>query len=146
MGDFFIFCLRFCLISAMTAKQLTYQRAAASGTDRRITIINEFVQGIRVVKYYAWERPFLGVLDDARDQELVWLKKYNILKSITFGTLMLVPLVVSVVVFGIYAGTGGDMTPSVVFTAISLINVIRMVRHAYSLCMCASALSRTACD
>ena len=39
---------------------------------------------------------------------------------------MLVPLLVSVVVFGIYAGTGGDMTPSVVFTTISLINVVRM--------------------
>ena len=44
----------------------------------------------------------------------------------TFGTLMLVPLLVSVVVFGIFAGTGGNMTPAVVFTAISLINVIRM--------------------
>ena len=67
----------------MTAKQVKFQRAAASGTDRRITIINEFVQGIRVVKYYAWERPFLGVLDKARDDELVWLRKYNVLKSVS---------------------------------------------------------------
>ena len=110
----------------MTAAQIKYQKNAALKTDRRVTTVNEFIQGVRVVKYYGWERPMLGVLDQAREEELAWLKKYVVLKSITFGTLMLVPLIVSIVVFGTYVGNGGDMTPTVVFTAIALINVIRM--------------------
>jgi hypothetical protein len=54
------------------------------------------------------------VLDAAREEELLWLRKYALLKSLTFGVLMLVPLMVSITIFGIYAGTGGEMSPTVV--------------------------------
>jgi hypothetical protein len=32
--------------------------------------------GIRVVKYYAWERPFIKVVDKARDNELIHLRGF----------------------------------------------------------------------
>ena len=75
----------------MTKAQVTYQKNAAMKTDKRVTTVNEFIQGIRVLKYMGWEKPVLRVLDEAREGELEWLKKYVVLKSITFGTLMLVP-------------------------------------------------------
>ena len=107
----------------MTKAQIGYQKNAAMKTDRRVASVNEFIQGIRVLKFFGWEPKILSRLDAAREEELSWLKKYVILKSITFGTLMLVPLAVSITVFGTYVGTGGVMTPTVVFTAIALINV-----------------------
>ena len=110
----------------MTKAQIKYQKNAAQKTDKRVAAVNEFIQGIRVLKFFGWEPKILSRLGAAREEELVWLRKYVVLKSITFGTLMLVPLAVSITVFGVYAGTGGAMTPTVVFTAISLINVIRM--------------------
>ena len=117
----------------MTKGQIKYQKNAAQKTDRRVAAVNEFIQGIRVLKFFGWETNILQRLDAAREEELGWLRKYVILKSITFGTLMLVPLAVSITVFGVYVGTGGAMTPTVVFTAISLINVIRMVSRATAL-------------
>ena len=130
----------------MTKAQIKYQKNAALKTDRRVTTVNEFIQGIRVVKYYGWERPMLGVLDKAREEELAWLKKYVVLKSITFGILMLVPLVVSIVVFGTYVGNGGNMTPSVVFTAIALINVIRSVPKAQHTAQAAQSTRTSRCS
>ena len=110
----------------MTGKQMSYQAKAAKETDRRITLISEIIQGIRVIKLSAWVAPFLRTLDAARERELIWLKRYAWLKSLTFGVLMLVPLMVSVTIFGSYVGIGGDMSPTVVFVTLSLVNVIRM--------------------
>ena len=99
------------------------QEAAAS--DRRIELTNEVVAGVRVVKYYGWEQPFLALLTKAREQQVVWLRKLLLSSCLFFALLSLVPLFVSAVVFVIYAGTGGGMSPTVVFTSLTLIAIIR---------------------
>jgi ATP-binding cassette subfamily C (CFTR/MRP) protein 1 len=117
--------LFFPLAGFLTGKQIKYQALCAAETDKRIILVNEMILGIRVIKYYAWERPFLHEVDAQREKELRYLRMFVLMMSLTFGSLLLVPLVMSVVVFGIYVGTGGNMNPAVVFTTISLINVIR---------------------
>ena len=97
----------------------------SSATDRRISLTNELVAAMRLVKYYAWERPFVAKLSQAREEQLVWLRKMVLASCLFFALLGLVPLFVSVAVFAIYAGTGGDMSPSVVFTSLTLIAIIR---------------------
>jgi ATP-binding cassette subfamily C (CFTR/MRP) protein 4 len=42
----------FPIAGIMTKKQIGYQRNAATKTDHRVTTVNEFIQGIRVCKYY----------------------------------------------------------------------------------------------
>ena len=110
-----------CLIGA----QIKYQALCAAETDKRIVLVNEFVLGIRVLKYLGWERSFLQVMDAQREKEVSYLRTFAYLTSLTFSALLLVPLVMSVVIFASYAGRGEDMTPTVVFTTIALINVIR---------------------
>ena len=117
--------LFFPVAAILTGKQIKYQELCAGETDKRIVLVNEFVLGIRVLKYLGWERSFLKVMDAQREKEVGYLRSFVYLMSLTFAALLLVPLVMSVVVFASYAGRGQDMTPAVVFTTISLINVIR---------------------
>ncbi len=35
-------------------------------TDARVKLLNEVLIGIRVIKYYCWEKPFLGKVDYSR--------------------------------------------------------------------------------
>ena len=53
--------------------------------DRRIGLTNEVVAGIRVVKYYAWERPFLVLLTNVREEQIVWLRKMILSSCLFFG-------------------------------------------------------------
>ena len=115
----------FPVAAILTGKQIKYQALCAAETDQRIVLVNEMVLGIRVLKYLAWERSFLKVMDAQREKEVGYLRSFVYLMSLTFGALLLVPLVMSVVVFASYAGRGEEMSPGVVFTTISLINVIR---------------------
>eukprot|EP00605_Chrysophyceae_sp_TOSAG23-4_P001225 GSChrysophyteH1.ASY1.ANO1.1335.1 assembled CDS len=38
--------------------------------DKRVKIFNELIAGIRIIKYYAWEKPFSGKLEAIRQNEV----------------------------------------------------------------------------
>ena len=55
------------MISAWVGKQFGRLRVeTASKTDRRIRLMNEIVNGIKVIKMYCWEKPFSLLVDEAR--------------------------------------------------------------------------------
>ena len=41
----------------------------------QVSIISEILNGIRVIKMYAWERSFFALLTDARKEEMRMLRK-----------------------------------------------------------------------
>lgn len=49
-------------------------------TSKRTMLTNEVLQGIRVVKLYAWEKPSQDRINDVRKEEMVLLVKYSLLR------------------------------------------------------------------
>lgn len=47
-----------------------------TSTDKRVKLIQELLSGIRVIKFFAWEVPFLNTLNNIRKDELrsVWVE------------------------------------------------------------------------
>jgi len=52
-------------------------------TDERVKVMNETLQGVRVVKLYAWEVPSQRRIQALRISEILKVAKYQLLK-ITF--------------------------------------------------------------
>lgn len=46
--------------------------------DNRMKLMNEVLNGIRVIKMYAWEKPFHAFVNDARTKEL------NVLRTLQY--------------------------------------------------------------
>lgn len=42
----------------------------AKKTDKRVGIMNELIEGIQVIKMYAWEIPFRKVVKESRKEEV----------------------------------------------------------------------------
>ena len=40
---------------------------SAYKTDERLRLVNEIINGIKVIKMYAWEKPFSYLVDKARE-------------------------------------------------------------------------------
>lgn len=54
--------------------------------DGRIRLMNEILNGIKILKFYAWEKAFLEKVLGHREKELKALKKSQILYSISIAS------------------------------------------------------------
>jgi ATP-binding cassette, subfamily C (CFTR/MRP), member 1 len=93
--------------------------------DSRVKIMNETLQGIRLIKFFAWEASFQGKISDIRDEELAALRSSAYLRAIMTFLWMSTPLLVSMVTFIVYTVAGYELTPEKAFTALALFNILR---------------------
>jgi len=94
-------------------------------TDRRVTLMNEMLQGVRVVKFTCLEEHFKNRVLDVRRQELILLKKQAYWHSMASVVLFIIPILVSVSTFVTYASMGYILTPAIIFTSVALFNNLR---------------------
>ena len=116
----------------------------ASKTDRRIRLMNEILNGIKVIKMYCWEKSFAKLVEDTRKSDSLYLlfsprsliKSYreeiNVIKktcnfrafkiSFFFTASRLIQLV-TFLVFGL---TGNSVTAENAFLVVSMFNTVRL--------------------
>ncbi|KAJ1698125.1 hypothetical protein LUZ63_006637 [Rhynchospora breviuscula] len=94
-------------------------------TDKRIGLVNEVLAAMDTVKCYAWEQSFQSKVQGIRNDELSWFRKAQLLAALNSFILNSIPVLVTVVSFGVYTLSGGDLTPAKAFTSLSLFAVLR---------------------
>ncbi|KAF9586459.1 hypothetical protein BGW38_004536 [Lunasporangiospora selenospora] len=104
-----------------------FQQQQMKNKDTRIKLMNEILNGIRVIKLYAWEGTFLQkVLAVRNDQELAMMKKIGYLSAVQSFTWACTPFLVSLATFTVYALVmQRPMTTDVVFASIALFNLLQ---------------------
>ena len=97
-------------------------------TDARVKLMNEVLTGIRVIKYYCWEKPFKGKVHDLRKVELKNTEKMAWIMSVGIDCMMsTIPNIVPLVCFSLYPSVmGKPLTSSVAFTSLSLFIILQM--------------------
>eukprot|EP00117_Sycon_ciliatum_P046046 scpid33667/ scgid33028/ Multidrug resistance-associated protein 1; ATP-binding cassette sub-family C member 1; Leukotriene C(4) transporter len=93
--------------------------------DSRIKMMNEVLNGIKVIKLYAWERSFLDLVSDIRNGELKVLKSTAYLNSVSSFTWMMAPFLVALATFASYILAGNNLDPTKAFVALALFNILR---------------------
>ena len=95
-------------------------------TDRRIKSVSEALSSIRLLKVSNWEKAFCRLINSHRSMEIALLRKLawvvtagvDVVSTIT-------PSLVPVVCFSLYTPvTGLPLTPSTVFTSLSLFKLL----------------------
>ncbi|KAJ3071462.1 hypothetical protein HDU98_005300 [Podochytrium sp. JEL0797] len=95
--------------------------------DSRTGIVNEVLQGIRVIKTFAWEPQFLDKIQTARAKELHCLVSVYLAESVNTFIWLMAPIVVSFVTLStLTKWSDVPMTSQTAFTCLSLFNSLRI--------------------
>ena len=103
-----------------------YQSKLLKDKDERISVVQEAIQGIRIVKWFAWENQFMDKISEARKQEISSLRSYLIVDALLKINWGLVPTLVGLASFLIHTSIlKKELSASVGFTSILLFNLLR---------------------
>ncbi|KAL7635871.1 UNVERIFIED_CONTAM: hypothetical protein RMT77_013688 [Armadillidium vulgare] len=96
--------------------------------DNRVKLMNEILNGIKVLKLYAWEPSFEEQVLNIRKKEVKVLKKAAYLNAGTSFIWTCTPFMVTFVMFLTYVLSDPlhILTPDKVFVSITLLNIMRM--------------------
>jgi len=109
------------------------QKDMMNEKDARVKIMNETLQGMRLIKFFAWEASFQNKIAEIRERELVALKRSSYLRAVLTFLWMSTPLLVSMVTFIVFTVAGGVLTPEKAFTALGMSPSslsLSLMRHA----------------
>jgi ABC-type multidrug transport system fused ATPase/permease subunit len=83
-------------------------KALSHAKDRRNELVNELLQGIRMIKYFAWEPNWKARVADARKTEvrkLIWVVTYDTILNVAF---LSIPVLVTASSFIWYTKVAGN--------------------------------------
>ncbi|NXN11515.1 MRP1 protein, partial [Indicator maculatus] len=115
-------------INAVIAmKTKNYQVAQMKSKDNRIKLINEILNGIKVLKLYAWELAFREKVLEIRQKELKVLKKSAYLAAMATFTWVCAPFLVALSTFGVYVTIDkrNILDAQKAFVSLALFNILR---------------------
>uniref|UniRef100_A0A1I7YAB2 Multidrug resistance-associated protein 1-like n=1 Tax=Steinernema glaseri TaxID=37863 RepID=A0A1I7YAB2_9BILA len=96
--------------------------------DERLKMMSEILNGMKVLKFYAWEQSMHKMVLNIRKKEIAVLKKLAYLNALTSLTWTCAPFLVAVLTFGVYVTIDPQnnvLTPEITFVALSLFNILR---------------------
>ncbi|XP_015144307.2 ATP-binding cassette sub-family C member 2 isoform X1 [Gallus gallus] len=95
--------------------------------DERMKIMGEVLNGIKILKLFAWEPSFEKRINEIRACELKDLLKFSYLQSVSIFVFTCAPFLVSLASFAVYVlvDENNVLDAQKAFTSISLFNVLR---------------------
>mmetsp|Transcript_13284 Transcript_13284/g.27849 ORF Transcript_13284/g.27849 Transcript_13284/m.27849 type:complete len:1151 (+) Transcript_13284:3-3455(+) len=103
------------------------RRKVLSHSDSRVKMMNEILTGIRIIKFYAWERPFGKEVARVRGKEMDALTKMSYVVAVGFSIILLsTPIIQPIFVFMTYVNIQDQpLTAATAFTTVALFNIMR---------------------
>lgn len=110
----------FSAVSKMRRRVLKY-------SDLRVKMMNEILTGIRIIKFYAWEKPFGKEVGRLRGKEVEALTQLAYVTAVGFSIILLsTPIIQPIIVFVTYVKIQDEpLSAATAFTTVALFNIMR---------------------
>ncbi|XP_052133191.1 ATP-binding cassette sub-family C member 4-like [Frankliniella occidentalis] len=91
-----------------------FRHRIALRTDKRVRLMDEIVNGVQVIKMYAWEKPFNKLISEARRDEIKELLKVYMVRGVFMTFMMFTTRVALFSTLVTYALSGDPLKASFV--------------------------------
>uniref|UniRef100_A0A8C8JDS0 Uncharacterized protein n=1 Tax=Oncorhynchus tshawytscha TaxID=74940 RepID=A0A8C8JDS0_ONCTS len=115
------------LNAAIAVRTRAYQVEQMHYKDARIKLMNEILNGIKVLKLYAWENSFKEKVLEIRQKELNVLRKTAYLGALSTMAWTSAPFLVALMTFAVYVTVDKNniLDADKAFVSLSLFNILR---------------------
>ncbi|XP_022602217.1 LOW QUALITY PROTEIN: multidrug resistance-associated protein 4-like [Seriola dumerili] len=103
-----------------------FRSKTAALTDSRIRTMNEVVSGMRIIKMYAWEKPFAALVSEVRRKEISKIMKSSYLRGLNMASFFCASKIIVFITFTLYVLLGNTISASRVFVTVSLYSAVRL--------------------
>lgn len=94
-------------------------------TDKRINIMSEILNSIKLIKMYAWEDSFADNVKDVREHERVQLQRAAFLQSFSSTISPSITILAAICTFIAYTAAGYELDSQIAFTVYSVFNALQ---------------------
>lgn len=94
-------------------------------SESRITLMEEIMRAIKLIKIYGWEASFFKNLNEIRAEEAGIQRGINTIQATILGLIFCLPPIISAVIFGTQEAVG-SIESVTVFTTLSFFNTLRV--------------------
>ncbi|CAJ0915429.1 unnamed protein product, partial [Mesorhabditis belari] len=126
LAGFGAYFLLFPIQKYISTKMGIYRRSVAMRTDKRISLMNEILNGIRLIKMYSWEDAFADIVKELRTKEMDMIRKQASCQSLLMGLFWPSGKMVVLFVALAYYLQGELLLAEPIFVASALFNSCRL--------------------
>lgn len=120
------FLIAFIPFQAYIGKKIsTFRAKTAIRSDERIRLMNEIIQGIQVIKMYAWEKPFGKLVTSARKREVNTIRYASYIRAIMLSFTVFVTRFSVFISLTMYVLLGMILTAEKAFVVTAYYNILR---------------------
>lgn len=105
---------------------VVFTRRQSILADSRLKIVNEVLQGIRVVKFYAWEKSFLKRVAEIRSKEIQFIFKISATFQGFICLFNFLPILIPLLTFSVYTAINGPLTVVVIFRSLAFFQALQI--------------------
>lgn len=121
---FFVMCMP---AQTMAMRKFLRLRMKSMGwTDKRSKLLQELLGGMKIIKYFSWEVPYLKRIEELRSKEMSYIRSLLLIRSANNAIAVSLPALASVISFVVYAATGHSLSAANIFSSLTLFNLLRM--------------------
>jgi ABC-type multidrug transport system fused ATPase/permease subunit len=108
----------------MMGKLQAVRKEVAPVTDSRVQLIQEYLAGIRIIKFFGWEKSVLNQIEQLRTKEIGLVRKRGFTQAMVFAVGFSVPVFSTAAALILYSLTQ-TLDPARIFSSLALFNQLR---------------------
>ncbi|KAJ0181195.1 hypothetical protein K1T71_003280 [Dendrolimus kikuchii] len=120
------------LVQAYLSHQQGVMRGKiAKRTDERVKVMSELVNGVQVIKMYAWEKPFEKLVDRLRKLEVHFILRTSMIKGFSTALSVFTERFILFAAITAFVVIGGVIRASITFSLVQYFNLLQLACNIF---------------
>ncbi|KAG7304443.1 ABCC5 [Plutella xylostella] len=127
-----VICFQTVFVQAyLSNRQGAYRGKIARRTDERVKVMSQLVNGVQVIKMYAWERPFATLVEKLRRQEVRFILRTSMIKGFSLALSILTERFMLFFAILIFVLMGGQIRSEITYSLVQYFQLLQLACNIF---------------